>query len=244
LKIILIDLIYEKSHLFIYIFTSLIFIISSCQSVEREKSNQVEQRLIFPQYTVSYDAESGNLTATAQFNLNNSAGSLIQLSSKSEVLFNQKKLKLIEDKENQKIFYSIKSDEILPKKLIFEYTNDIKNTFINKVYINPIVIRGKDIKINKQEGVVIPFIGETFSLDETLDCIITANNTIISNFSPDINSERKIIFLSPSNLANINNGEYTLHFVRRQSSTQVFAMDRGGYWETEYFSKKISISIN
>jgi len=42
-------------------FTSLIFIISSCQSVEREKSNQVEQRLIFPQYTVSYDAESGNL---------------------------------------------------------------------------------------------------------------------------------------------------------------------------------------
>ena len=90
LKIILIDLIYEKSHLFIYIFTSLIFIISSCQSVEREKSNQVEQRLIFPQYTVSYDAESGNLTATAQFNLNNSAGSLIQLSSKSEVLFNQK----------------------------------------------------------------------------------------------------------------------------------------------------------
>ena len=36
-------------------FTSLIFIISSCQSVEREKSNQVEQRLIFPQYTVSYD---------------------------------------------------------------------------------------------------------------------------------------------------------------------------------------------
>lgn len=225
-------------------FTSLIFIISSCQSVEREKSNQVEQRLIFPQYTVSYDAESGNLTATAQFNLNNSAGTLIQLSSKSEVLFNQKKLKLIEDKENQKIFYSIKSDEILPKKLIFEYTNDIKNTFINKVYINPIVIRGKDIKINKQEGVVIPFIGETFSLDETLDCIITVNNTIISNFSPDINSERKIIFLSPSNLANINNGEYTLHFVRRQSSTQVFAMDRGGYWETEYFSKKISISIN
>lgn len=224
---------------------SFVFMLSGCQSVEREKSNHVEQRLIFPQYTVSYDAELENLTASAQFNLNNSVGTLIQLSSKSEIFFNQKKLKLVEDKDNKRIFYSIKSDDMLPKKLIFEYTNDDKSTFINKVYMNSFVVKEKNIRINKQKGVIIPFFGKRFSSDETLECIMTTtNNTIISNFSPDLNAERKTVFLSPSIFSNLNNGEYMLYFVRRQSSTQVFAMDRGGYWETEYFSKKIAISID
>ncbi len=229
-----------RNNLLVLIIINLIF--CNCSSIKVEKSDKVEQRIIFPQYSVIYNSDNETLVASVQFNKNNPAGILIKLSAHSSVSFNGNLLKMVEQKENGRLFYQYKNAESFPKKVVFEYINDEKNIFINSITINSFEIKEKKKKItSKGEKIYFSFSGSTFSEDETLEAIFSnEQNEVLYTFTPEVNNNRVIIL---PEMVPVKNGRYFLHFVRRENSSKVNAMDRGGLIETEYHSKKVEIIV-
>jgi len=228
-----------KNYIFIFFVVGLF--ISGCSSIQTEKSNRVEQRIIFPQYSLTYDADSETLIASAQFNTNNPAGTFIKLSSNSSITFNENRLKATENRENFRFYYTYKSTETLPQKAVFEYVNDDKKQFTNAIHIHSFELKERTYFFKTKEEKVIPFIGKALNENETLEGVVTNNNhEIINTFFP-ILRERSILI--SADMISLNSGRYFLHFIRRESSSKVNALDRGGLIEVEYHSKKIEVEI-
>lgn len=225
-------------------FTIIGILVMGCSSIKTERSDKVEQRIIFPQYMVSYDAENETLSASAQFNLNNPAGMLIKLSSRSKVTFNREKLKPLEDKDEGYFYYVGTWNQPLPKECLFEYINDDQEIFLNKIEMNAFELEGNISSINKESGATLSFEGKVLNEDETLECFIATDKeneeSVLCSFFPEIAGHSIQIF--PEMLP-MSQGNYYLFFIRRKSSTEVNALDRGGLWETEYCSRKVKVQI-
>lgn len=220
------------------------FFLTCCSSVTTERSDKVEQRIIFPQYTISYNAENETFSASAQFNLNNPAGTLIKLSSRAKVTFNGEKLKAEEDKNEGKFYYAGTWNQPIPKECLFEYVNDDQEIFLNKIELNSFELEGNAFSISKETGTTFSFKGKILNEDETLECFIATDKeieeSVLCSFFPEIIGHS--IQLFPEMLS-VSPGNYYLFFIRRKSSTEVKALDRGGLWETEYCSKKVKVQI-
>lgn len=228
----------------IVILTIVGFFLTCCSSVPTERSDKVEQRIIFPQYTISYNAENETFSASAQFNLNNPVGTLIKLSSRAKVTFNGEKLKAEVDKDQGRFYYSGTWNQPLPKECLFEYINDDKEIFLNKIELNAFELRGNTFSISKETGATFSFEGKFLNEDETLECFIVTDKeneeSVLCSFFPEINGH--FVQIVPEMLS-VSLGNYYLFFIRRKSSTEVKALDRGGLWETEYCSKKVKVQV-
>jgi len=226
------------------IFTIVGLFLTCCSSVKTEKSDKVEQRIIFPQYTISYDAENEIFSASAQFNLNNPAGTFIKLSSRSKVTFNGETLKSKEDKEGGKFYYTATWNQPLPKECLFEYVNNEQEVFLNKIDLNSFELEGNTFSISKESGATFSFKGKKLNEDETLECFIATDKeneeSVLCSFFPEISGHSVQFF---PRMLSVSPGNYYLFFIRRKSSTEVKALDRGGLWETEYCSKKVKVQI-
>ena len=225
----------------LFITLLILMMVTSCNSDKYSKSDGVEQRIIFQLYSVSYDAEKELLSASATLKENNPAGQTIQLTKSSSVTFNEKQLSgAFFDKEGYT--YTEEFSGKLPEKLIFRYENNDGNFFENRIAMKTMEIKEKSITISRSQGVQLSFVGKLFAEDESLTLTLYKNNETLDVLDIDIPTGRAIR-VSAETLSGISSGKYTGQFSRNYFSSDVNAMERGGWYEATYITKKIEIKI-
>lgn len=205
------------------------------------RSDKVEQALIFQQYNVTYDAESGELVATAKFNENNAAGASIRLSDNAQVTFNSAEMR--REKEASSVIYRVKqSAEALPDALAFQYQNDDGQIFDNALQLKTFALKTDRLRLHRATENVFTFSGSVFLENEILEAVLVKEDEIVGTLYPEIIDSHKIN-IDFGDLPNFQAGEYALYFVRIVSSIEVNALDRGGLWETEYQTKRYEVVV-
>ncbi|MEG1555989.1 MAG: hypothetical protein RR356_04605 [Bacteroidales bacterium] len=228
---------------FLYVrFIFFCLLLTGLVSCNSKSSDQVEQRLIFPSYIVSYNAITENLTASATFQENNESGLFIRLSRKSKVTFNEIELKKSSTEKVKGISYMLTQHNMaqIPAKLNFVYVNDDGRSFSNHVILNTIAINHSFV-LGKQDHNIIKYIGK--NIDE--------NESLILHLHNDKNSYEltpnplfgSTLELTADMLFDVEAGEYEAYFVRTYYSTNVEAMDRGGISCGKYESKKVKVTV-
>lgn len=220
------------------LFLVLSLILCSCSSVIT--SNKVEQRIIFPSYSVLYDASTQILTATVTFQKDNESGEYIKLSGDSYIFLNEDALKQMSDKEHSCFYFLEKKDiEKCPDNLQFNYANDE-----GKIFSNPMIIRTiqiSDVNLNKNQDNSLSYKGTAIDEDETITLVLK-NDKQQYELQPEVR-DNNLLFVSASMLRDVKAGTYEAYLLRTTYSTSVKAMDRGGSAETGYHSKSYKITI-
>lgn len=216
----------------------LAFVLTACNS--SVSSSRVEQRIIFPSYSVYYDAEAQTLTATVAFQTDNESGDYIKLSKNSSISFNQQSMKQLSDGEKECFYMCTQKDvEAFPDRLNFEYQNDDGDVFTNELKLKSIQI--SDFSLRKNETNVLKYKGAAIDEDETITLILK-NGEKRYEILPDVGDNHQLI-IDDSMLRDIKSGNYDGFLQRTSYSTSVKAMDRGGSSETTYYSKIYKITI-
>ena len=219
----------------------ILLLITSCNSGKYSKSDNVEQRIIFQLYSVSYDAKKELLSASATLKENNLAGQTIQLAKSSSVTFNEKTLSG-EFSDKSGYAYSEELSGKLPDKLIFRYENNDGGIFENRIVMKSMEIKEKSLTINKNQGVQLSFSGKLFAEDESLTLILYKGNEVAETLDIDIPTGRTIR-VSNEVLHGVTSGKYIGQFSRNHFSSDVNAMERGGWYEATYITNEIEIKI-
>jgi hypothetical protein len=221
---------------------SVIFILSSCISGKYKKSEKIEQRIIFQNYAVSYNAGTERLYVKASFTVNNPGGISLSLNDGSEVIFNGKSLDG-DYYDEEGYLYLDEFDGKLPSELLFQYRNNDDNIFDNRLKINKFEIKNlEQFVISKSAGAMLNYRGPAFSDDEVLLCTLMKGEKSVATLELGIRSSEKVE-LTPGLLTDIPAGAYECYFTRTLTSSDVKSMDRGGWYSSEYISKKIKIII-
>ena len=216
----------------------LAIIVSACHPVIT--SNKVEQRIIFPSYSVHYDASTQILTATVTFQKDNESGEYIKLSDDSYIFLNEDALKQMSDKEHSCFYFLEKKDvETCPDNLQFNYANDEGKIFSNQMIIRTIQI--SDVNLNKNQDNSLSYKGTAIDEDETISLVLK-NDKQQYELQPEVR-DNNLLFVSASMLREVKAGTYEAYLLRTTYSTSVKAMDRGGSAETNYHSKSYKITI-
>ncbi|MCQ2264690.1 MAG: hypothetical protein MJZ46_01430 [Bacteroidales bacterium] len=216
----------------------LAFVLTACNS--SVSSSKVEQRIIFPSYSVYYDAEAQTLTATVAFQTDNESGDYIKLSKNSSISFNQQSMKQLSDGEKECFYMCTQKDvEAFPDRLNFEYQNDDGDVFTNELKLKSIQI--SDFRLNKNEVNVIQYKGKDIDEDETITLILK-NGDKQYEILPDVGDNHQML-IDNSMLRDVKSGSYEGYLLRTSYSTGVNAMDRDGSAETTYHSKIYTITI-
>lgn len=216
----------------------LAFVLTACNS--SVSSSKVEQRIIFPSYSVYYDAEAQTLTATVAFQTDNESGDYIKLSKNSSISFNQQSMKQLSDGEKECFYMCTQKDvEAFPDRLNFEYQNDDGDVFTNELKLKSIQI--SDFRLNKNEVNVIQYKGKDIDEDETITLILK-NGDKQYEILPDVGDNHQLL-IDNSMLRDVKSGSYEGYLLRTSYSTGVNAMDRDGSAETTYHSKIYTITI-
>lgn len=203
-------------------------------------SSKVEQRIIFPSYSVYYDAEAQTLTATVVFQTDNESGDYIKLSKNSSISFNQQSMKQLSDGEKECFYMCSQKDvEAFPDRLSFKYQNDDGDVFDNELKMKSIQI--SDISLNKKEVNVLKYKGKDIDEDETITLILK-NGDKQYEILPDVGDNHQLL-IDNSMLRDVKSGSYEGYLLRTSYSTGVNAMDRDGSAETTYHSKIYTITI-
>lgn len=220
-------------------------IFSSCSSVETIKSDTIEQRLIFQQYFIQYNANDSTIEATAQFNVNNGAGASLKLTGKSCVTYNDEELKGTSNKSENTFQYTLHSDGALPQHSSFTYMNNDNQKFVNNIPVNRIELKAAKSVLSKTAKNTLAFNGQPLGDNETLECVITlrSNDENKYNFQCYQDTENPHMIVIFGEDIDAPTGEYEMQFIRRNSSSEINAMERGGLWETEYLTKKTLVDI-
>lgn len=220
------------------IFIVLVIFLGACHSALT--SDKVEQRIIFPSYSVHYDASTQILTATVTFQKDNESGEYIKLSGDSYIFLNEDALKQMADKEHSCFYFLEKKDmEKCPDNLQFNYANDE-----GKIFSNPMIIRTiqiSDVNLNKNQDNSLSYKGTAIDEDETITLVLK-NDKQQYELQPEVR-DNNLLFVSASMLRDVKAGTYEAYLLRTTYSTSVKAMDRGGSAETGYHSKSYKITI-
>lgn len=220
-------------------FLSLVLL--SCQSNKYLKSDQVEQRVIFQQYHLSFDAENNHLRAQATFSENNPSGKTIELTKKSEVFFNDTKMEGYYQDSRFSYFTNLSIEK--PKILQFKYINNEDIVYSNTLTLRPLSISTPNgFTLQRSSAASMPYAGAPFSDEESLECTFYQGDKPIQTFELESPSG-KYISISSSMINTLKPGKYSCQFSRTISSSNVKSTDRGGWYECEYISKKIEIII-
>ena len=222
----------------VLLFFVLSLILCACSSVIT--SNKVEQRVIFPSYSVHYDASTQILTATVTFQKDNESGEYIKLSDDSYIFLNEDALKQMSDKERTCFYFLEKKEmENCPENLQFNYANDEGKIFSNQLTIRTIQI--SDANLNKNKDNSLRYKGTAIDEDETITMVLK-NDRHQYELQPEV-ADNNLLFVPASLLQEVKNGTYEAYLLRTTYSTSVKAMDRGGSAETSYHSKSYKITI-
>lgn len=222
----------------VLLFFVLSLILCACSSVIT--SNKVEQRVIFPSYSVHYDASTQILTATVTFQKDNESGEYIKLSDDSYIFLNEDALKQMSDKERTCFYFLEKKEmENCPENLQFNYANDEGKIFSNQLTIRTIQI--SDANLNKNKDNSLRYKGTAIDEDETITMVLK-NDKHQYELQPEV-ADNNLLFVPASLLQEVKNGTYEAYLLRTTYSTSVKAMDRGGSAETSYHSKSYKITI-
>jgi hypothetical protein len=222
----------------ILLFFALGFLFCACSSVIT--SNKVEQRVIFPSYSVYYSEAEQTLTANATFQVDNESGEYIKLSSDSYVYFNQDEMKRMSDDEHP-CYYKFfqKQVESCPDMVQFNYANDEGMIFSNNLKIRTIQI--SDVSLSKSQDNFVKYKGTAIDEDEIITLVLTKDGHQYE-LQPEV-ADNNLLLLSSFMLQDVKNGTYEAYLLRTTYSTSVKAMDRGGSAETSYHSKSYKITI-
>lgn len=228
---------------FYYIIAALmVLLIAGCQPKNYITSDKIEQRLLFQQYHIKYDAEKELLSTAISFTENNPAGRSVKLVKPSKISLNNIPLEDLR-REDHSFGYFYENVEELPLTLSFNYSNGSDHSFMNEVVLHSIESEVPKITISKLNGATISYKGCDFSENELLYCSIakeTENDPeMISLESPE-NGKVKIY---PDDIEDIEVGEYTLRLHRFFHSTEINGSERGGIIEGEYIAKSIKLTI-
>lgn len=216
----------------------LVIIVGACHPVIT--SNKVEQRIIFPSYSVLYDASTQIMTATVTFQKDNESGEYIKLSDDSYIFLNEDAMKQMSDKDRP-CFYFLEKKEVenCPEKLQFNYANDEGKIFSNQLKIRTIQI--SDVNLNKNQDNSLRYKGAAIDEDETITLVLK-NDKQQYELQPDI-ADNNMLVVPASMLREVKSGAYEAYLQRTTYSTSVKAMDRGGSAETSYHSKSYKITV-
>ena len=212
---------------------SYIFVACS-ESVPTINSDQADQTRIFQAYKVSYREYSKEMTATAAFHLNNTSGEIVKLTGKSEVLFGK------EDMEWQEQGYYQETGNKFVEKPSFKYINNDGQIFQNKFTVKKIEFKQDDIALQKGAENSFKCKGPDMDFNESVYLTILLNNDEVE-IQADMSQNN--IVLAEHALDEIPAGTYTACLVRRNFDTNVHSLDRGGVWESEYYSNQQQITI-
>ena len=228
------------------VFSGLIIMLLSCNTVNYKMSNTIEQRIIFPQYQVQYDAQTRQFEATVSFTVDNPSGLSVKLSEKSSITFNGMPLNLEQDDSLKRYFYRFTMDT-LPKLLQFSYTNDEGTTFENNLSMNKLEINsGNTITISKSVGAVLNYSGKSIvnndDTEETVSCQLYQQGKEPFYFTIDVFDNQQISIKNEM-IYDVPTGKYECRFVREMSNSDIKAMDRGGLITSSYISKTYTLII-
>ena len=228
----------KKNYCKILIITSLILAFAACHPVVT--SNKVEQRIIFPSYSVQYDAAAQILTAIVTFQTDNESGEYIKLSSDSYVFFNQDAMERKSDKEHPCYYFFEKTGvNACPENVMFSYNNDEGRVFSNQLGIKSIQIA--EVSLSRNQDNFVKYKGSPLTEDETISLVLIKDDHQYE-ISPEV-AENNTLLVSASMLQELKGGTYDAHLQRTGYSTLVKAMDRGGNAVTTYLSKTYKITI-
>ncbi|MBO4655651.1 MAG: hypothetical protein J5644_08905 [Bacteroidales bacterium] len=228
-----------KINLFkILIITFLTFVFAACHPVVT--SNKVEQRVIFPSYSVHYDATEQTLTAQVTFQTDNESGEFIKLSGESDVLCNQDAMKQMSD-DDKPCYYFYERTEMTdcPEVVNFSYVNNEGNEFHNRLKIR--IIQISDMTLSKTQDTPFGYKGTAIDEDETITLVLKKDKQQYE-LQPEV-ADNNMLIVPATMLRDVKAGTYEAYLLRTTYSTSVKAMDRGGSAETSYHSKSYKITV-
>ena len=197
-------------------------------------SDKVNQNKIFQFYKASYDAESGKMNVTVMFRVDHRSGEKLHLSDPSKVTVNGQVMEI-----NEQGDYTCSIGKYL-KVLPFEYTNNDNQQFKNSITTNTIAFNQENITLSKTNTTRVKIKADPFEDSESVSCTFTKDNETVEI---DLNFANGWITVTPDELEPLQTGEYTARLVRKNYSSQLQALDRGGEWESQYVSPSKKITI-
>lgn len=224
-----------KSNLFIISTLLCCALLGGCGSkVHYEMSKDVQQGRIFQLYKAEYHADDDQLVATAAFHIDNASGTLVKLSDKSSIDCNGNEMKW---SRNGNYTFTAKG---LADTIPFAYQNNDKESFNNKLIVNSIKINQENITLLKNSENLLVFEGKDFEEHESVLLVLLNNG---DDIEVETDVERRNIIISEEYLSSVAKGTYQGYFIRKNYSSDVNASDRGGVWESSYFSNEKTITI-
>ncbi|MCR5114551.1 MAG: hypothetical protein K6A95_02590 [Bacteroidales bacterium] len=197
-------------------------------------SDMVPQENIFQLYTVTYDAQKQEMSATATFRIDHRSGQLLKLTADADVTADGHAMKL-----NKEGAYTCELDQY-KQKIPFIYTNNSQAKFKNVVITNSIEFSSEAVTLSKEKGGTISVKAEPFEEGESVSCILSRGDDVVEF---DLEQGNGSVAASPESLESVAAGTYDAQLVRKGYSDKVNALDRGGLWETKYISKTKKITI-
>lgn len=198
-------------------------------------SENTDQNHIFQSYIASYDANKDQLQIKAAFFVDNASGPVLKLTKKASVAFNSKKMKW-----NREGYYTL-SMTGLPDTFTFVYWNNHKEKFTNKLTLNKLIIEQEFITLHKDSTTNLSCSGLPFDANESVMLVVHTEGKEPIEIETDTHDNT--ITIQPEYLIPLNKGKYTGQFVRKNYGSELMSTDRGGGWESEYFTTDKQIII-
>jgi hypothetical protein len=194
-----------KKKCFIILF-AIVGLIVSC---ERENSEDVNQDRIFTEYELYYNANEDKTYATARFRFGNALGTLLELTSPSEVRFNGDLLSF-----KSGLVYYEKQYAGFVSNGTFSWKDTDGVEFTNVVSINTIDYPSTLDTIPRTAAFELFWVGDSLSAGETV--ILTANGIIVGDLQifTQNNINSKSVILPLNQLQALGQGMGTLWFDR------------------------------
>jgi len=197
-------------------------------------SDKVDQKHIFQFYKAIYDAGSGKMAVTAVFHMNHRSGEKLHLTEPSKVIVNGQEMEI-----NDQGDYTSSIGKYI-QTLPFEYTNNNSQQFKNSIITNTIAFKQENITLNKNKTTHIAIKAEPFMESESVSCTLTKKDETVEL---DFDFENGRLTVTPDMLDPVQPGEYTARLVRKNYSSRLKGLDRGGEWESQYVSPSKKITI-
>lgn len=227
----------SKTFLLSVFYILIMMFCSGCHFGKYEKSNAIEQRIIFPQYSVVYNNETQSTLVTAVFSVNNPAGASLCLNEKSGVSCNGESLRGKFDNDLNQYAYTRQFDGQWIENWVFEYVNNEGQKFENPISVGKLDLGIETLNISKSSGITaLHFNGSPVSDEETIELMI--GDEVIGLMA----NGNQIVF-SGDLFEDVAEGVYDGIFVRTSLTSNIKAMDRGGSISAQYKTKTIKISI-
>ena len=207
------------------------------KKVPVKNSEDVLQNSIFQFYTAEYHAEDDLLLTEAGFYVDNQSGYALKLTKESSCKVNNEAMKW-----NSSTGHYTQKSQGKPQDITFVYWNNQKEKFTNSLTINDLVINQATITLFKDTTTFICTNSSPFDDNEgALIVLETSDKNDPIEIEAEVQDSTIVIY--PDFLQTIDKGQYTGYVVRKNYGSELMSLDRGGVWESAYYTAKKQIII-